>query len=86
MPPVVDEALPETCCGRVKAGQKDGATATKPVVKGNREPAANDGAAEVGTGIGETEKPGGVVTGDAEVLRVEDLGAVHDGFICGRAI
>ena len=81
MPPSVYETLPEACNCRVEAGQENRPTAAKPVVEWDSEPASEDGAAEVWAGVGEAEEPGGVVAGNAEVLGVENLCAVHNGFI-----
>lgn len=85
MPPSIDKSLPEARSCRVETGQENRSAATKPVVEWNGEPATKDGTAKIWTRVSETEEPGGVIPGNAEVLRVEDLCAIYDGFICGIA-
>ena len=47
MPPGIGEGLPETSkCGEC-ASKENGTSTAKPVVKGNREPAADEGTAEI---------------------------------------
>lgn len=82
MPPSVYETLPEACSCRVEAGQENRSSATEPVVEWDSEPATKNGTAKIWTGVGQTEEPGGVVAGNTEVLGVEDLCAVYNGFIC----
>ena len=86
MPPSVDKTLPETCRCRVKTGQENRSAATKPVVEWDGKPATKDGTAKIWTRVGQTEEPGGVVAGNAEVLGVEDLCTIYNGFICGIAV
>lgn len=86
MPPSVNKTLPKACSCRIEASQENRSATTKPVVEWDSEPASENSAAEVWTGVGETEEPGGVVAGNAEVLGVEDLCAVYNGFICGIAV
>jgi hypothetical protein len=83
VPPGVGEALPEAGEGGVGAGQENGAAAAEEVVQRDGEPAADEGATEVGRRVGEAEQPGGagVLAADGEVLGVEDLGAVDDRFV-----
>jgi hypothetical protein len=80
VPPGVCEGLPEASCGGEETCQEDGAAASEPLVEGDGEPAADEGAAEVGGGVEEADEPGGagVLAADTEMLFVEDLGAVDD--------
>lgn len=50
-----DEALPETRYGAEAACEEDCAAAAEPVVEGDGEPAADEGAAEVRGGIYEAD-------------------------------
>jgi hypothetical protein len=45
MPPCACKRLPKACKGGENAGDEDGSTATEPVVKWDRQPAADEGAA-----------------------------------------
>jgi hypothetical protein len=51
MPPGIHKPLPETGQERETAGNKDCAASTKPMIEGDGEPTARDGATEVRSGV-----------------------------------
>ena len=57
MPPSIGECLPEACYCREEAGKKDGSSTTEPVIEWDGEPAADEGAAEIGGRVDQTQEP-----------------------------
>ena len=83
MPPRIDEALPEASQSRKAACEKDGATATEPVVERNRQPTPDQSATEIRCGVHESQQPGGsrIFTSDAKLLSVEELSTIDDRLV-----
>jgi hypothetical protein len=75
--------LPEARqCGE-EAGKKDGSSTTKPVIKWDGKPAANECTAEIGGRIDQTQEPSRsrVFATNSKVLTVKELGAINDSLI-----
>jgi hypothetical protein len=83
MRPAVRDALPDAGEEGEEGGDEDRPAAAEVVVERAGEPAAEDGAAEVGRGVDEADEDAVVLglAADAELLRVEELGAVDDGLV-----
>src|SRR3569833_436333 len=66
-----------------QASHEYGSLTSKDVVHRLRQPAADDGAAEIRSRVAKANEPSGplVVAADAELHLVEGLGAVHDGLV-----
>lgn len=83
MPPGIGKCLPEARqCGE-EAGKKDSSSTTEPVVEWDSEPAADEGAAEIGGRVNQAQQPGRsrVFAANSEVLAIKELSTINNRLI-----
>jgi hypothetical protein len=76
--------LPEASQSRKSTGEKDGSTATEPVVEWNGQPTSNEGAAEIWCRVRQTNQPRipfRIFITNAKVLLVEYLSSIDDSLV-----
>ena len=84
MPPSIGECLPETSKSRERASEKYSSTTTEKVVEGYGQPTADEGAAQIWSGVDETKQPSlprDVLISNAELFTVEDLSSIDNGLV-----